>query len=121
MLHSNAIDYRVLGGLTGHVAALSPVLTSADDEATAQATRWTMKSTGLLATAISVAGLWSDWSSGVSSHLAGAAPEGAAHAGVTKPEAGARVRALQDLFAWVDAQPPVAFVPLDAMDRERLY
>lgn len=33
----------------------------------------------------------------------------------------ARTEALAKLFAWVAAQPPVPYVPLEALDRDELY
>jgi hypothetical protein len=32
-----------------------------------------------------------------------------------------RTQAIQALFAWIEAQPPVPHLPLDAMDRAELY
>jgi hypothetical protein len=33
----------------------------------------------------------------------------------------ARTQALHALFAWIDAQPAVPYLPLDAMDRDDIY
>lgn len=127
MVHPVVLDRRSPGGLTCHVAALSPVVADADteteSESDAKPNRLANTVFDLFVTPISVAGMGAGWLNGAASTAVRGTPVDpvAATAERMSTMSQARVRALQELFTWVDSQPPVPFVPLDAMDRGNLY
>jgi hypothetical protein len=127
MLHPLALDRRFADGLTCHVAALSPVAACKGTDAVTKddvtATHWTLSGGTLLATPIRVAGSGGGWLLGAASTAASGVPVRAATGTAERASrlAEARLHALHALFAWVDSQPEVPFVPLEAMDRGNLY